>query len=646
MRTHKSPGSDTSQSLEDKLTAFKYFIYGKGIPYAVLKATTSELIGPKKKHLNYLVNMTHEQNVSIPNMVKHLMLRARYPDWPVSFKAIITIHHLMVYGNERFIQNLASSTVNCRLFDRLNLYIDRTTNLGRSMSVFLRRYSRYLSQKIQTYRTQGVDYCRLCPNTTTTTTTTTNIESQNCTRLEIEEPRRRGTESRYYYSYDANKDSTDRPAAYYVCPDEGSELSQNPSQQLKNMPIEQLLKIIPIIQVQFDLLLAFNATEHDLTNGIIISAFNSLYRDFLKLYIAYQVAIIRLLELYFSSQLVRRVREMLELYKKFLIRMFDVRTYLSVVDSIGLDKSQLPLLNRTPSLPLPVLENHLESLEARKRQLETSDHKTGLRSTASNSSSSRQLNRVQSVDLPRIEYGTLGRPRKRSLRTPTLCSLGHQRASIELMSPLSGSNFKQRQEEELKRLDRMLNMTTTGSGTPIAGQGGERGEAVRISSEKVGTGRVEEDKQAASLASLGLNKRKRINHFNSFGAPLREDQEEEAGECSHRYEELVDSLLQDLDKPSELDEDKSQSAAAPVVETKDENTSDWLLLDSVEQEFGQPKETAHKQVESNIFDLVILPNNFVKQSPSSTTSAALLAISSDTLGEPPRQRDSPLLLND
>lgn len=40
------------QSLEDKLYALKYFISGSRISFIVLKATTSELCGPKKKHLN------------------------------------------------------------------------------------------------------------------------------------------------------------------------------------------------------------------------------------------------------------------------------------------------------------------------------------------------------------------------------------------------------------------------------------------------------------------------------------------------------------------------------------------------------------------------------------------------------------------
>lgn len=43
--------SFSGQSLEDKLYAIKYFVAAQGLLFVVLKATTNELLGPKKKHL-------------------------------------------------------------------------------------------------------------------------------------------------------------------------------------------------------------------------------------------------------------------------------------------------------------------------------------------------------------------------------------------------------------------------------------------------------------------------------------------------------------------------------------------------------------------------------------------------------------------
>lgn len=160
-RGSSSGSSSAGQSLEDKLYAVKYFISGQCLSFVVLKATTSEILGPKRKHLNYLVTITNEPNVSIPDLVKYLMRRARHCEWSVVFKSLITIHYLMSYGNERFIQNLASSTVNHRSFEYLSSFADRTTTKAYDMSTFLRRYSRYVNVKIHTYRSLGIDFCKI-----------------------------------------------------------------------------------------------------------------------------------------------------------------------------------------------------------------------------------------------------------------------------------------------------------------------------------------------------------------------------------------------------------------------------------------------------------------------------------------------------
>lgn len=89
------------------------------------------------------------------------MQRARQPEWSVVFKSIITMHHLMTYASERFMQNLASSTANHRHFDALTSFVDRTTSLSFNMSTFVRRYSRYLGVKIHAYRSLGLDFCKM-----------------------------------------------------------------------------------------------------------------------------------------------------------------------------------------------------------------------------------------------------------------------------------------------------------------------------------------------------------------------------------------------------------------------------------------------------------------------------------------------------
>lgn len=47
-----------------------------------------------------LLQCTNEPNVSIPQMANLLIERTCHSNWVVVFKSLITVHHLMCYGNE------------------------------------------------------------------------------------------------------------------------------------------------------------------------------------------------------------------------------------------------------------------------------------------------------------------------------------------------------------------------------------------------------------------------------------------------------------------------------------------------------------------------------------------------------------------
>ncbi|XP_076373839.1 phosphatidylinositol-binding clathrin assembly protein-like isoform X10 [Tachypleus tridentatus] len=145
------------QTLNDRLTAAKHTITGQGLARTVCKATTEEIIGPKKKHLDYLLHCTNEPNVSIPELADLLIARTQNSSWVVVFKSLVTVHHLMCYGNERFTQYLASS--NCTF--QLSNFLDKSGLQGYDMSTFIRRYARYLNEKAVSYRTVAFDFCKV-----------------------------------------------------------------------------------------------------------------------------------------------------------------------------------------------------------------------------------------------------------------------------------------------------------------------------------------------------------------------------------------------------------------------------------------------------------------------------------------------------
>lgn len=291
------------QTINDRLLAAKHSIAGQGLAKSVCKATTEELLGPKKKHLDYLVHCTNEPNVSIPQMANLLIERSQNTNWVVVFKALITTHHVMCYGNERFTQYLASSNCSFQLanfVDKSNTQGVAGARSGYDMSPFIRRYSRYLNEKAISYRNVAFDFCKV----------------------------KRGKE-------------------------EGT---------LRSMNAEKLLKTLPHLQAQLDSLLEFDCSANDLTNGVINMCFMLLFRDLIRLFACYNDGIINLLEKYFDMNK-KQCRDALDLYKKFLIRMDRVGEFLKVAENIGIDKGDIPDLTKAPNSLLDALEGHLASLE-------------------------------------------------------------------------------------------------------------------------------------------------------------------------------------------------------------------------------------------------------------------------------------------
>ncbi|XP_054637362.1 clathrin coat assembly protein AP180 isoform X3 [Dunckerocampus dactyliophorus] len=147
----------SGQTLTDRIAAAQYSLTGSEVSRAVCKSTTHEQTAPKKKHLEYLIQASQDSSVNVPQMADTLIERAGNASWVVVFKALITTHHLMVHGNEKFLQFLSSRNT---LFNLAN-FLDKTGSHGYDMSTFIRRYGRYLNEKSFTYRQMSFDFVRV-----------------------------------------------------------------------------------------------------------------------------------------------------------------------------------------------------------------------------------------------------------------------------------------------------------------------------------------------------------------------------------------------------------------------------------------------------------------------------------------------------
>ncbi|XP_071114423.1 phosphatidylinositol-binding clathrin assembly protein LAP-like isoform X15 [Haliotis cracherodii] len=310
----------SGQSIMDRVQAARHSIAGQGLAKSVCKATTEEIIGPKKKHLDYLLQCTNEPNVSIPQLADLLIERTQHANWIVVYKSLITIHNLMNYGNERFTQYLASNncTFNLGSFhDKAGLQGEGMVSVtGYDMSTYIRRYAKYLNEKATSYRQMAFDFCKV----------------------------KRGK-------------------------DDGL---------LRTMNSEKLLKALPVLQSQLNALIEFDCTPNELTNGVINACFMLLFKDLIRLFACYNDGIINLLEKYFDMNK-KQCKEGLDIYKKFLVSMDKVSEFLKVAENVGIDRGDIPDLakgmrNNTKSAPaslLDALEQHLLSLEGKKGSVTT-----------------------------------------------------------------------------------------------------------------------------------------------------------------------------------------------------------------------------------------------------------------------------------
>jgi len=149
--------TSSGQSIGDRLAAAQHTIVGSDLTKSVLKASTTEVMGPKKKHLEYLQALTSNPNINIVELADSIVERTKNNKWVVVFKALITTHHLTCFGHERFLQHLASRNT---LFN-LSTFQDKSGVQGYDMSAYIRKYAKYLNEKAISYRMVAYDFTRV-----------------------------------------------------------------------------------------------------------------------------------------------------------------------------------------------------------------------------------------------------------------------------------------------------------------------------------------------------------------------------------------------------------------------------------------------------------------------------------------------------
>ncbi|KAK3534858.1 hypothetical protein QTP86_028556 [Hemibagrus guttatus] len=321
----------------------------------------------------YLIQATQESNVNIPQMADTLFERAGNASWIVVFKALATTHHLMVHGNERFIQFLASRNT---LFNLSN-FLDKTGSHGYDMSTFIRRYSRYLNEKAFSYRQMAFDFGRVKKGNDgvmRTMTTDKLLKGMSTLQNQIDALLEFDQDNAPCHKAEMVQEWFDDHNSQF------EELTPPPNSPGLN-PVQHLWDVLDK-QVP-----SMEAPPHNLQDlkDLLLTSWCQIpqhtFRDLVESMprwvravwaakegrpnIRQVVIMLCLIEKFFQMKK-GQCKDALEIYKKFLTRMTRVSEFLKIAEQVGIDKSDIPELTQAPESLLESLETHLNTLEGKR----------------------------------------------------------------------------------------------------------------------------------------------------------------------------------------------------------------------------------------------------------------------------------------
>eukprot|EP00037_Helgoeca_nana_P008311 m.74062 g.74062 ORF g.74062 m.74062 type:complete len:338 (-) comp18856_c0_seq1:22-1035(-) len=121
---------------------------------ALIKATDSEALPPKQKHITALVKFSFFQE-SCPTIAHTLVERTSKKTWIPVLKSLLTTHRLMRDASKDFARMLSGIQGPFHL----GYFSDTSSVEAQHLSIFIQRYSIYLNQKVQCFKNLGYDYC-------------------------------------------------------------------------------------------------------------------------------------------------------------------------------------------------------------------------------------------------------------------------------------------------------------------------------------------------------------------------------------------------------------------------------------------------------------------------------------------------------
>ncbi|KNC51328.1 uncharacterized protein AMSG_07342 [Thecamonas trahens ATCC 50062] len=283
--------------LKDKASVLK--ATGNELEKAVVKATSHLEVAPKAKHVRRLILTTYDSPQEAVFAMRHLLERLQSKDWVVVLKAITVFHRLFREGDDLAIDKVAPHP---EVFSVLGSFIDRSDVRAMGQSTFVQNYANYLVEKLAAY---------------------------SALKCQLEKPPLPG----------------DRQTGTSI---------------IKGMKVRRLLKVVPRLQRQLNMLFTCDPDARMLDNGATVFAFTLLIKDAFKLFHLVNDAILIIIDAFFDMKQDDALRS-ITLYQEYVLESDLIRDLMRKANKIpGLDLN-MPSLKPASTGLLSALEEYVNA---------------------------------------------------------------------------------------------------------------------------------------------------------------------------------------------------------------------------------------------------------------------------------------------
>lgn len=147
--TASKPKTGKGVTGSDSIKAMMASVKGDHYKVIVVKATTSEMIAPKGKHVRAIIGaiqmggMVQDRSTPVGAVFYHMRKRLQEPDWVVILKTLTVYHHVFRQGNEKFVEYF---TAQARGILDYRKFSGAAVAANPALASFVKSYSNYLMQ--------------------------------------------------------------------------------------------------------------------------------------------------------------------------------------------------------------------------------------------------------------------------------------------------------------------------------------------------------------------------------------------------------------------------------------------------------------------------------------------------------------------